>query len=61
MGKTVFNLFKNYYAQLMKLEDVKADRNDLVAIEEAAVRSMFTNKVRIIPYHNSNNPLIIMF
>ena len=45
MGKTIFNLFKNYYSQLMKLEEVKADRNDLVAIEEAAVRSMFTNKV----------------
>lgn len=47
MGKTIFNLFKNYYAQLMKLEDVKADRNDLVAVEEAAVRSMFTNKVNL--------------
>ena len=45
MGKTIFNLFKNYYAQLAKLEEIKADRNDLIAIEEAAVRSMFTNKV----------------
>lgn len=45
MGKTIFNLFKNYYNQLMKLEEVKADRNDLIAIEEQAVRSMFTQKV----------------
>lgn len=51
MGKTIFNLFKNYYAQLMKLEDVKADRNDLVAVEEAAVRSMFTNKVFHFDYY----------
>jgi hypothetical protein len=31
----------------MKLEEVKADRNDLIAIEEAAVRSMFTQKVNL--------------
>jgi vacuolar protein sorting-associated protein 52 len=45
MSKTIFSLFKNYYNQLMKLEEIKADRNDLIAIEEAAVRSMFSQKV----------------
>jgi hypothetical protein len=31
----------------MKLEEIKADRNDLIAIEEAAVRSMFSQKVTV--------------
>ncbi|CAE7520701.1 VPS52, partial [Symbiodinium microadriaticum] len=47
MGKTIFNLFKNYYHQLVRLDEVKADRHDLVAMEEAAVRSMFTQKVNL--------------
>ena len=47
MSKTIFNLFKNYYQQLVRLDQVKADRHDLVAIEEAAVRSMFTQKVNL--------------
>ena len=47
MGKTIFNLFKNYYNQLMRLDEVKADRHDLIAMEEAAVRSMFSNKVNL--------------
>lgn len=45
MSKTIFNLFKNYYYQLVRLDEVKADRNDLIAMDEAAVRSMFTQKV----------------
>jgi hypothetical protein len=47
MGKTLRNVFKNYYAQLFKLELVYATRNDLIAVEDAALRSMFSNKVII--------------
>jgi vacuolar protein sorting-associated protein 52 len=50
MSKTIFNLFKNYYSQLMRLDEVKADRNDLIAMDEAAVRSMFTQKVNHVNY-----------
>lgn len=49
MGRTVFNLFKSYYSQLMKLEHVVATKNDLVAVEEAALKSLFTNKVTLPP------------
>lgn len=45
MGKTIHNLFKNYYLQLMKLELVVANKHDLIVVEEAAIKSLFTQKV----------------
>lgn len=45
MGRTVLNLFKNYYNQLFKLEMVVANKNDLIVIEEAAIKSLFTQKI----------------
>eukprot|EP00953_Heterococcus_sp_UTEX-ZZ885_P007490 4533-Heterococcus_DN1.PRE.2 len=61
MGRTISNLFRAYHAQLAKLEmeDTAlsstyrrmfigaqvANKNDLIAVEEAAVRNMFNNKV----------------
>lgn len=45
MGKTLHNVFKNYYAQLIKLELVMANKNDQVAVEEANLKSMFSSKV----------------
>jgi hypothetical protein len=46
MGKTLQNLFKSYCLQLLKLDLLMAGKNDLVAVEEAALKSMFTQKVR---------------
>ena len=45
MGRTLQNLFKNYYAQLVKLDSVMATKGDLIAVEEATLKSMFTQKV----------------
>ena len=45
MGRTLYNLFRNYNIQLTKLELVIATKQNLVAIEETAMRSMFTQKV----------------
>lgn len=45
MGRTLHNLFKCYYSQLLKLDFVMATKNDLIVVEEAALKSMFTNKV----------------
>ena len=53
MGKTLQNLFKSYCLQLLKLDLLMAGKNDLVAVEEAALKSMFTQKVR---YKSSNIP-----
>ncbi|CAM9123350.1 unnamed protein product, partial [Sphacelaria rigidula] len=45
MGRTISALFRAYHAQLMKLELEMATRQDLIAVEEAAVRNLFTTKV----------------
>lgn len=45
MGKTLQNLFKCYYTQLVKMEQVMASKGDLVAVEEATLKSIFTQKV----------------
>lgn len=46
MGKTVFNLFKNYYAQLTKLADpVGSSKLEVLAVEDSKLKSMFTSKV----------------
>lgn len=45
MGRTLYNLFRNYNMQLTKLELVVATKQNLVAVEEAALKSMFTQKV----------------
>lgn len=41
MGKTVFNLFKSYFAQLMKLDANTACKSDTIAVEEATLKNMF--------------------
>lgn len=48
MGRTVYSLFKNYYQQLCKLELIYATKLDHVAVDDAALRSMFTQKVCMI-------------
>ena len=45
MGKTVFNLFRTYHSQLQKLLLESANKNDLIAVEEGAVRGLFSSKV----------------
>jgi len=45
MGKTLQNVFKNYSSGLGKFESVIASKNDLIAVEEATLKSMFTQKV----------------
>lgn len=45
MGKTVFTLFRAYHAQLQKLVLEVANKNDLIAVEEGAVRGLFSTKV----------------
>jgi hypothetical protein len=46
MGRTLQNLFKSYYAQLLKQDLVIATKGDLIAVEEATLKNMFTQKVR---------------
>lgn len=45
MGRTIFNLFKSYTTQLFKMDQIQATKSDLVAVEEATLKSMFTQKV----------------
>lgn len=45
MGRTLQNLFKSYYAQLLKQDLVIATKGDLIAVEEATLKNMFTQKV----------------
>ena len=47
MGRTLYSLFKNYLVQLLKLEAVVASKLDTIAVEDAALRSMFTQKVNL--------------
>ena len=48
MGKTLQNLFKSYCSQLLKLDLLMAGKQDLIAVEEASLKSVFTSKVRNI-------------
>eukprot|EP01035_Chromulina_nebulosa_P021447 gene21447-27780_t len=45
MSKTLQNLFKAYYNQLTRLDLVVATKNDVIVIEEASLKSMFTQKI----------------
>lgn len=45
MGRTLYNLFRNYNLQLQKLDQAVATKYHVVAVEEAALRSLFTQKV----------------
>ena len=53
MGRTLHNLFKAYHSQLVKLDLVLATKNDLIAVEEATLRSVFTQKVNMTKQHDS--------
>jgi hypothetical protein len=48
MSKTLFSLFKNYHSQLSRLEVNIVTKQDLIAVEEAVVKSMFAQKVLIL-------------
>jgi hypothetical protein len=48
MSKTLTSLFKSYYSQLIKFETVTATKNDLIVIEEAALKSLFSHKVSVV-------------
>lgn len=45
MGRTLFNLFKIYYNQLLKLDLVMATKGDLIVVDESALKSLFTQKI----------------
>ena len=45
MGRTLLNLFKSYYSQLAKQDSIVVSKNDLIAVEEATLKSLFTQKV----------------
>jgi vacuolar protein sorting-associated protein 52 len=47
MGRTLYNVFRHYYNQLIKFDLVVATKNDLVVVEEAALKSIFTNKMSV--------------
>lgn len=47
MGKTILNLFKTYQIQLSKLDSKVACKNDLIAVEEGAVKDMFSQRVNM--------------
>ena len=48
MGKTLLNLFKSYSSQLLKLDLIIMSKTDLIAVEDAAMKSMFMQKVRVL-------------
>ena len=47
MGRTLFLLFKAYYAQLNRLDLQVANKHDLIAIEETAIKGLLTTKVNL--------------
>lgn len=47
MGRTLLNLFKSYYSQLAKQDSIVVNKNDLIAVEEATLKSLFTQKVKL--------------
>ncbi|GMH82404.1 hypothetical protein TL16_g09244 [Triparma laevis f. inornata] len=47
MSKVLSGLFKTYQSQLAKLDLKAAGKNDLIAVEEAAVKDMFSSKVNM--------------
>jgi len=54
MGRTLQNLFKSYSAQIIKFELVLASKTDLIAVEEAALKSMFTQKSTNVSKRNDS-------
>ena len=44
MGRTLLSLFKSYSTQLLKLDLVIATKNDVIAVEETALKSIFNQK-----------------
>lgn len=47
MGKTLHALFRTYAAQLSRLDSRIANRNDLIAIDDATLRDAFSTKVNM--------------
>lgn len=47
MGRTLYNLFKSYYLQLLKLDMVIGTKTDLIVVEEATLKSIFSNKMNV--------------
>lgn len=47
MGRTLFSLFRSYCTQLLRLLQSTASKQDLVAVEEAMLKSIFTQKVNL--------------
>lgn len=45
MSRTLHGLFRAYHTQLVRLQLEVANRHDLIAVEENAVRSLFSTKV----------------
>lgn len=45
MGRTLLNLFKSYYTQLAKQDSIVVSKTDLIAVEEATLKSLFVQKV----------------
>ena len=45
MGRTILNVFKSYYAQLIKIDVVMATKGDLIVTDDAPLKSMFSSKV----------------
>ena len=45
MSRTIHSLFKAYCTQLLKLDLIIATKYDLIAVEEATLKSVFTQKV----------------
>lgn len=45
MGRTILNVFKSYYTQLIKIDVVMATKGDLIVTDDAPLKSMFSSKV----------------
>ena len=45
MQKLVITLFKNYYVCLLRMDILVATKNDLLVVEDASMKSIFTQKI----------------
>ena len=63
MAKTLSSLFKTYQSQLTKLDMKVANKHDLIVVDEAAVKDMFSSKVNLSkrsdPFSLGNRAMVL--
>ncbi|OQS06163.1 vacuolar protein sorting-associated protein [Thraustotheca clavata] len=53
MSRILFGVFKAYHTGLMKLHEEAASRTDVIAVEEASLKSLFTSRVTVNKQNNA--------